>query len=290
MTSFSYQGISDRVAHQYIERNGQLSWNSVAARLSHRPCCHRLRSHWQFDGCRYDKLSQTCSEPELIAECPLPRRRLRNGRLNQMGYSLFLFIRDVADGDMIGWIDRQLGSGAVSDPVVNTTTSDLEERLISPLRNIYGVSDKILKMSLSTLLIGAREVRPSWFEVGKSMIVIDSLVHNFLHRTGLLDQCGTPHAYGARCYAGGGCAEIIKSIAHDIDASAFNPDLPKVFPRFIQHAIWQYCAADGLDICNGNKIDDRDRCQQMYCGVFSICSRTLLRCKDTVTNRLTIGI
>jgi hypothetical protein len=33
---------------------------------------------------------------------------LRNGRLNQTAYSLFLFIRDIADGDLVGWIDRQL--------------------------------------------------------------------------------------------------------------------------------------------------------------------------------------
>ena len=24
-----------------------------------------------------------------------------------MAYSLFLFIRDIADGDLVGWIDRQ---------------------------------------------------------------------------------------------------------------------------------------------------------------------------------------
>jgi len=30
--------------------------------------------------------------------CPLPRHALRNGRLNQTVYSLFLFMRDVAGG------------------------------------------------------------------------------------------------------------------------------------------------------------------------------------------------
>lgn len=193
-----------------------------------------------------------------------------------MGYSLFLFIRDVANGDMVSWIDRQLAVGAVSAHMGSAATTDLEERLIAPLRNIFGVSDKILKMSLSTLLIGASLDRPAWFEVGKSMIVVDGLVHNFLHRTGILSQCGKPHTYGSGCYAGGGCAEIIRGIADQIDASAFNPDLPKVFPRFIQHAIWQYCAADGLEICNGNKIDDRGQCQQVYCNVFNLCSRQSL--------------
>jgi hypothetical protein len=38
----------------------------------------------------------------------LPKHPLRNGRLNQTAYSLFLFIRDIADGDLVAWIDRQL--------------------------------------------------------------------------------------------------------------------------------------------------------------------------------------
>ena len=46
--------------------------------------------------------------PSTLARCPLPSHDLRNGRLNQTAYSLFLFIRDLADGDLIGWIDRQL--------------------------------------------------------------------------------------------------------------------------------------------------------------------------------------
>ena len=43
--------------------------------------------------------------PITSARCPLPSHDLRNGRLNQTAYSLFLFIRDIADGDLIGWID-----------------------------------------------------------------------------------------------------------------------------------------------------------------------------------------
>ena len=53
---------------------------------------------------------RTCSEPGHFDACPLPRHPLRNGHLNQMAYSLFLFMRDVADDDFVGWIDRQLGA------------------------------------------------------------------------------------------------------------------------------------------------------------------------------------
>ena len=58
--------------------------------------------------------------------------------------------------------------------------------LIEPMREIYGVSDKVLAMALSSLLLGAPKKMVLWTEVGGSMIAIDTLVHNFLHRTGIL--------------------------------------------------------------------------------------------------------
>ena len=62
------------------------------------------------------------------------------------------------------------------------------------------------------------------------------------------------------CYRRGGCAEIVEAVAKRIDARAFNPTFPAVFPRFVQHAIWRYCAQSGLAVCNGNRIDDRKSC------------------------------
>src|SRR6185295_2174420 len=111
--------------------------------------------------------------------------------------------------------------------------------------------------ALSSLLLGAPSKLRRWPEVGASMIAIDTLVHNFLHRTGILRRFGAAHAYGATCYRRGGCADILQAVAARIDARAFNPDFPMVFPRFVQHAIWRYCAQNGLDVCNGNRIDDR---------------------------------
>jgi hypothetical protein len=145
------------------------------------------------------------------------------------------------------------------------------------LRHVYGVSDKILTMTLSELLMGAQRVRPHWFAVGAAMIAVDTLVHNFLHRTGILSGCTADHAYGAGCYRLGGCADILRSVANLVDARRFNPVFPRVFPRFVQHAVWRYCAADGLDTCNGNRIDDRSGCTQHYCNIFGKCSKTLLK-------------
>jgi hypothetical protein len=71
--------------------------------------------------------------------------------------------------------------------------------LIGPLREIYGVSDKVLAMALSSLLLGAPKKLVLWAEVGGSMIAIDTLVHNFLHRTGILARFKANHLYGAAC-------------------------------------------------------------------------------------------
>jgi hypothetical protein len=98
---------------------------------------------------------------------------------------------------------------------------------IEPLRNVYGVSDKVLSMALSAILIGAADVRPRWLEVGVHLIAVDTLVHNFLHRTGILARFKAAHPYGPGCYRLGGCAEIIARAAQQIDARGFNPAFPR---------------------------------------------------------------
>jgi hypothetical protein len=209
--------------------------------------CPKLKSYWHFQGCHYTKLRRTCAEPNHISRCPLPTHDLRNGRLNQTAYALYLFIRDIADGDLVGWIDQQLH--AANSPAGPGRVARMRDVVIAPLREIHGVSDKVLTMALSSLLLGAPKRMWLWHEVGASMVAIDTLVHNFLHRTGILHWLGGAHAYGSACYRPGGCAEIIETVADRIDARAFNPDFPMVFPRFVQHAIWRYCAQSGLDVC-----------------------------------------
>lgn len=269
MENFSYQGISDQVARNYLAKHGGATWHSIEAGLKN-GTCPKLQSYWLFDRCRYDKGSFSCTEPEHIETCPLPGHRLRNGRLNQTAYSFFLFVRDVAKGDLVGWIDERLASGHDPDALP-------QEALIGPLRHVHGLSDKILTMTLSTLLMAAPNIRPAWFEVGKGMIAVDTLVHNFLHRTGILADFGMTHTYGPGCYAEGGCADIIRRVSAEIDATAFNRSFPKDFPRFVQHAVWRYCAGDGLNICNGNQIDDRKPCESGFCQLFRICQKMPLK-------------
>jgi hypothetical protein len=274
IAALSYQGISDQIAYDYMEQHGYVRWDDIDQKLAHGATCPKLKSYWHLHGCRYAKLSGTCAEPNHIARCPLPTHDLRNGHLNQIAYSLYLFIRDIADGDLVGWIDQRLQAANI--PAGPDRLARLRDALIAPLREIYGVSDKVLTMALSCILLGAPRKLRLWHEVGASMIAIDTLVHNFLHRTGILHRFSADHAYGSTCYRPGGCADIIETVAGRINASAFNPVFPAVFPRFVQHAIWRYCAQSGLDVCNGNRIDDRQSCANVYCQIRRLCDRKTL--------------
>lgn len=264
MNVFSYQGISDTVARGYIERNGNATWHFIQGSLPSSPCS-RLRSYWQFADCRYDKTSFTCAEPDCIEACGLPRQQLRNGKLNRTAYSFYFFLRDICKGDLVSWIDHRLAMHSA------------QEGLLEPLRNVFGISDKILTMALSGLLLGCAEERPNWFAAGKDMMAIDSLVHNHFVRTGILNDCGKPHTFGPACYAPGGCAEIIRHVSSTIDARNFNPDFPKNFPRFVQNAIWQFCAAEGLNICNGVRVNDRFACKISFCSLTPFCAKKPLK-------------
>jgi hypothetical protein len=275
MAALSYQGISNQVAYEYMEKHGRPRWRQIKQGLDCGASCPKLKSYWHFHDCRYDKLSRTCAEPDHIRRCPLPKHDLRNGRLNQTAYSLYLFIRDVADGDLVSWIDRQLQ--AANNPPGPDRLARMRASLIEPLREVYGLSDKVLTMALSCILLGATKKMSLWTEVGGSMIAIDTLVHNFLVRTGILHRFDANHVYGLACYRSGGCADIIQAVAEQVDARQFNAAFPKVFPRFVQHAIWKYCSQSGLDVCNGNRVDDSRRCENKDCRVRLMCDRVALR-------------
>jgi hypothetical protein len=275
MVMLSYQGVSDRVAADYMDHHGRVRWDEIERTLADHPSCPKLQSYWNFNGCGYHKTSRTCSQPDHIDHCPLPTHALRNGRLNQTAYSLYMFIRDVTGNDLVGWIEAQLASAAA--PTDDGRHARMRDGLLDPLRHVYGVSDKVLSMTLSVLLLAAPKTMRLWAEVGVGMIAIDTLVHNFLVRTGILRRFDADHLYGPACYQPGGCADVIQAVADQIDARQFNPRFPKTFPRFVQHAIWRYCAENGLDVCNGNRINDDTRCDNVYCRVQPLCDRVALR-------------
>jgi len=273
--ALSYQGVSDSIAYGYMEQHGRIRWQDIAATLADQPSCPKLKGYWLFEDCGNRKNTDTCANPQHRPDCPLPRHDLRNGRLNQTAYSLYLFLRDLADGDIVDWIDGRLAN--VEAVPGADRPARLRQALLEPLGHVYGVSNKVLAMAMSELLLAGDAKRPAWIEAGAVMIAIDTLVHNFLHRSGILRELEAEHPYGTGCYAPGGCAAIIERTASRIDARRFNPSYPANFPRFVQHAIWQFCAAAGLDRCNGHRIDDRLACQQTDCPVFQSCGRVPLK-------------
>ena len=267
---WSYQGISDRVAANYMRVHGTITWTHIERGLRAQPSCPKLQSYRHFNGCGYKKRRAVCSEPKHYARCPLPKYRLRNGRLNQTAFSLYLFVRDIAGGNLLDWIDGRLSNTPFEtvNPLLDART-----RLLAPLRHIYGVADKTLSMTLATILLSAGPSKPSWQAAGKSFIAVDTLVHNFLHRSGLIRVFGRAHRYGALCTGKAGCTHAIERIARHINASDFSPAYPPYFPRFVQHAIWRYCAKDHMNTCNGTQLDDRKPCENRYCILFDSCQR-----------------
>ncbi len=273
MPLVALQGISDAAALAFAGRHDPVACADIGAALADRPSCPRLRSYWHF-ACGYRKAAATCSEPQHLARCPLPQHVLRKGALNVASYGFFLFVRDVCGGDIVGWIDARL---AQADPGPGTAKRARRMRaaLLEPLGRVYGVGSKLWSMLLGDLLF-ADPNRERWLITGASMVAVDSVVHGYLARTGTLTRFGAAHPYGSACYERGGCADLINGLAQRIDAREFNRANPRYFPRFVEAAIWQFCAGRGWGICNGNQIDDRRPCAQRYCPCSHACDRVAL--------------
>jgi hypothetical protein len=270
----SYQGISDTAAWTYMETHGRVRWADLDAAFQRRPSCPKLAGFNAFSGCQYRKASRTCGQPEHLRACPLPNHPLRKGALNRAAYALYLFLRDECEGDLVAWIDGRLAEA--DTPGQPDRAHRLRQALLEPLGAIHGVGPKVLSMALSGLLLGTDGKRERWLATGASLIVVDTLVHAWMVRTGILRRLGAEHPYGPGCYRPGGCAEIIERVARRIDARRFNPSFPPVFPRYIQKAIWLLCAQNGLGICNGLMIDDLTRCSNEECSLFRRCDRVQL--------------
>jgi hypothetical protein len=126
-------------------------------------------------------------------------------------------------------------------------------------------------MTFATILLSAD--KRSWQQVGARLVAVDNLVHNFLHRSGLISLSGRRHAYGPGCYGPKGCAGALARLAGLMNAQEINPEYPPYFPRAIQHAIWRYAAQEHHNVCNGNRIDDRRGCKNKYCIIYRDCAR-----------------
>lgn len=260
--SFALQGVSDRVALEYMQRNGSPAWQPIEDALRRKPSCPKLTSYFHYAGCNYSKADQRCARPQHFRACPVPAMTMRSGRLNQIAFSTYLFIRDVANGDIVGWLKSRLRR----DWKRPSSVQEDRDRLLTPLREIYGVELKLLSMALSDLLLAAPPRWRAWRKLGSELVVIDSLLHSTLTRTGVLDRYKARHRFGPACYRPNGCAAIVDQVSAEI----------RTTPRALSHAVWRYAAQDVFNICNGNRIDDWRRCAQKTCRLYRICDRKRL--------------
>jgi hypothetical protein len=267
MDGFSFQGISDANARSFIAKHGNADWDVVSDLVRRAgPICKKLAGFDSYRGCGFRKTGRTCNNPVAQPACPVPRLTLRKGVLNEQAFSLFFFIRDVCHGDLVAYIDQMLDERAGSGDIDAS-----REALLASFTSIVGVERKLASMMLSSLLTAGPD-RSTWVQVGRSMIVVDSLVHNLLHRTGILYALKAEHPYGPRCYSQAGCEMVLRALG----AVLIERDTA-LSPRSIQHAVWRFCAGDELAICNGNNIRDTRRCRLDWCPLFECCSRRTLR-------------
>ena len=275
MIGFSMQGVSNAAALGHMAAHGNASYHGIAAALAdHRCPCPKLAGFEQYVDCGYVKAERTCNRPSYLRRCPVPRLPLRKGALNQLAFALYFFIRDRCGGDVVGFIDDALAAADVGG--TEDRHAAMRAAVLEPFAEVHGVSAKLVNMMLATLLLAGGPERPRWFDTGRTMIAVDSLVHNFLHRTGILDAYDAQHRFGAACTGPNGCRRVLYDLAARIDCQQFNAAFPSYFPRFVQYAIWAFCAADQHDVCNGNNIDDRYRCDLTDCPVYPACGRVRL--------------
>ena len=275
MVQFSYQGIADAIADKYREEHGNITYFDIARALALQwgQLCPKLTGFDSMKNCGYQKGKLTCNNRPMLMACPVRRHDLRMGSLHIKAYSFFFYMRDVCQGDLIRHFDRIIGRHYSSEEP--SWVFKAKDALVEDFTRIYGVGDKLSNMTLSYLLSADPE-RTSWVMIGQAMVAIDSLVHKFFHRTGILKFYGVEHNYGPGCPVD--CFSCVDILSKRIDARQFNPAYPKYFPRFIQFSIWILCTLTGYDICNGVNIDDSKCCtRDDICPVYDLCDHIALK-------------
>ena len=279
MKALSLQGIGDEIVNSYRRAHGDITYFQISNRLNkqrkrHRLFCSRLRSFKRFKGCGYRKGKFTCNNPTMLMRCPVRRHDLLKGVLNVKAYAFFFYIRDICQGDLISHFNRIIKKYIETSNPDPSAIIDARNDLVADFKQIFGVGDKLANMTLSFLLLADQDNK-SYARVGQTMIAIDSLVHNFLHRTGILKFYDCQHNYGPGCSKN--CVPVIDSLSKMIDARQFNEAHPEYFPRFIQFSIWRFCTISGENICNGININDAKPCKQKNCPVYLLCDHVILK-------------
>lgn len=191
--------------------------------------------------------------------------------MNVGAFGLALFVRDITNNDPVAWIDDRLEFADRAGGEVGRAHR-LRDAVALPFGEIAGIGPKLANMIMADLLIGGDPARERWVAAGGAMVAIDSLVHNVLARTGVIESCGTKHAMGPACYRADGCADVIERLVAELSAAGN----ATILPRQLQHAIWSFASEGGRSICNGRWIDDRRGCEQRWCPARHGCARLAL--------------
>ena len=142
-----------------------------------------------------------------------------------MAFSLYFFLRDVCQRDFYTFVTHHFGEGELSGGAI----SDRLQAFIGKITTIANVGPKLAHMALAWLFLTRY---PGWDyrRVGLHMIAVDSLVHNFLHRTGILADYQLDHAYGPRCHADTGCLGVIHDLSRQLTAGSSTRPCRPTFP------------------------------------------------------------
>jgi hypothetical protein len=245
MEAFLYTGGSDQSNYShYRKQKVKPSFNRIKKALLAAEC-PKLVSFDSYIDCGYRKTARTCNKPDLLETCPLPKFDMKRGGLNQMVFSLYFFLRDICQNDFYQFVKDHFDQG-------KQQVKERVQGFIETFSQVYNVGPKLVDMAFSHLFF-TQYLGWDYRAVGAEMVAIDTLVHNFLQRTGTLDEYKKPHKYGVACHTQKGCLGAIEEIAQEIDCREYNPNYPTYFPRLVQLYIWAYCSVPGENICNGNK-------------------------------------
>jgi hypothetical protein len=130
-------------------------------------------------GQRMAKLYQCLVESFIMVTCPVPHLDMKKGVLNQMAFSLFFFLRDVCRGDFYRFVQNQFGDR----PLPERELGERIQGFIDQVSRIKNVGPKLVDMVFSHIFFTQA---PGWDyrAIGVRMVAIDTLVHNFLAKTG----------------------------------------------------------------------------------------------------------
>lgn len=155
----SYQGVSDSIAYGYMERHGRARWHDITNALVGESSCPKLTCYWAFEVAATARARGRAPIRSTSQRGPLPRHDLRNGRLNQTAYSLFLFMRDLAGSDIVAWIDERLG--AIDLAPAPDRAARLRQALLDPLGHIYACRTSCCRWRCSSCCsLAMRSSRP----------------------------------------------------------------------------------------------------------------------------------